>query len=176
MSGPQLVCPGCQASDVSRLLFPQQSPQGDRQTLQEHLLEHGELFHARGTVGQHVGNFLGRLPATEWLGLEESVHLLLVRQGMCLQMTSLQRVERKKKIQVLHAACFLVEGHYCCVMQEVGRLGILRIFDLHTSKARSELKVVLLYSTNVKAIRRFINIPLADFSHVNLRHNNITKL
>jgi hypothetical protein len=29
---------------------------------------------------------------------------------------------------------------------------------------------------NVKTIGGFINIPLADLSHINLRHNNITKL
>jgi hypothetical protein len=39
------------------------------------------------------------------------------------------------------------------------------IFDLHTSKARYELKVVLLHlwRVNVKTIGGFINIPLADF-------------
>jgi hypothetical protein len=39
------------------------------------------------------------------------------------------------------------------------------IFDLHTSKARYELKVILLHlwCINVKAIGGFINIPLADF-------------
>jgi hypothetical protein len=54
----------------------------------------------------------------------------------------------------------------------------MRIFDLHTSKARSELKVVLLHlwRVNVKTIGRFTNIPLADLSHLNLRHNNITIL
>ena len=54
----------------------------------------------------------------------------------------------------------------------------MRIFDLHTSKARYELKVVLLHHwrVNVKTIGGFINIPLADLSHINLRHNNITIL
>ncbi len=39
------------------------------------------------------------------------------------------------------------------------------IFDLHTSKARYELKVVLLHlwRVNVKTIHGFINILLADF-------------
>ncbi len=39
------------------------------------------------------------------------------------------------------------------------------IFDLHTCKARYELKVVLLHlwRVYVKATGRFINIPLADF-------------
>jgi hypothetical protein len=52
----------------------------------------------------------------------------------------------------------------------------LRIFDLHTSKTRYELKVVLLHlwRVNVKTIPRFVNIPLADFSEINLRNNNIT--
>jgi hypothetical protein len=52
------------------------------------------------------------------------------------------------------------------------------IFDLHTSKARYELKVVPvllhLWRVSVKTIGGFINIPLADSSHINLRHNNIT--
>jgi hypothetical protein len=42
----------------------------------------------------------------------------------------------------------------------------MRIFKLHTSKARYELKVVLLYlwRVNVKTtIGGFINIPLTDF-------------
>jgi hypothetical protein len=41
----------------------------------------------------------------------------------------------------------------------------MRIFDFHTSKARYELKVVLLHlwRVNFKTIREFINIPLADF-------------
>ncbi len=56
----------------------------------------------------------------------------------------------------------------------------MRIFDLHTSKARYEMKVVLLpihlWRVNVKSIRRFINIPHADLSHKNLRHYNITML
>jgi hypothetical protein len=41
------------------------------------------------------------------------------------------------------------------------------IFDLHTSKARYERQVVLLHvhlwRVNVKTIRGFINIQLADF-------------
>jgi hypothetical protein len=49
--------------------------------------------------------------------------------------------------------------------------------DLHTSgsKARNELKVVLLHlrRVNVKTIPGFINIPLADLSWINLCHNNI---
>jgi hypothetical protein len=48
------------------------------------------------------------------------------------------------------------------------------IFDLHSSKARYELpvKVVLLHlwHVNVKMIGGFISIPLADLSHMNLRH------
>jgi hypothetical protein len=54
-------------------------------------------------------------------------------------------------------------------MKEVGGWGILRIFDLHSSKARYELKVVLfhLWLVNVKTIRGFINFPLADLSHIN---------
>jgi hypothetical protein len=54
----------------------------------------------------------------------------------------------------------------------------MRIFDLHTSKASYELKVVLLHlwRENVKTIRGFINIPLADLPHINLRRNNITIL
>ncbi len=54
----------------------------------------------------------------------------------------------------------------------------MRIFDLHTNKARYELKVVLLHlwRVNVKTIDGFINIPLADLSLINLRHNNITIL
>jgi hypothetical protein len=50
------------------------------------------------------------------------------------------------------------------------------MFDLHTSKARYELKVVLLHlwRVNVKTIPGFINIPLANLSWENLRHNNIT--
>ncbi len=35
VSGLQLVCPGCRASDVTRLLFPKESPQGDMQMLQQ---------------------------------------------------------------------------------------------------------------------------------------------
>ncbi len=55
---------------------------------------------------------------------------------------------------------------------------IMRIFDLHNSKARYELKVVLLdlWRVNVKTIGGFIDIPLADLPHINLRHNNITLL
>ncbi len=54
----------------------------------------------------------------------------------------------------------------------------MRLFDLHTSKARYELKGVLLHlwRVNAKTIRGFINIPFADLSHINLRHNNITLL
>jgi hypothetical protein len=54
----------------------------------------------------------------------------------------------------------------------------MRIFDLHTSKAGYELKVVLLHlwRVNVKMIGGSVNIPLADLSHINLRHNNITIL
>jgi hypothetical protein len=39
------------------------------------------------------------------------------------------------------------------------------IFDLHTNKARYELKVVILHlwRVNVKTIGGFINIPLTDF-------------
>jgi hypothetical protein len=46
----------------------------------------------------------------------------------------------------------------------------MRIFDLHTSKARNKLKVVLLHiwSVNVRAIGGFINIPLADLPHINV--------
>ncbi len=46
----------------------------------------------------------------------------------------------------------------------------MRKFDLHTSKARYELKVVLLHlwRVNVKMISGFINIPLADLSHSKL--------
>jgi len=41
----------------------------------------------------------------------------------------------------------------------------MRIFDLLTSKARYELKVVLLHlwCVNVQTIGGFINVPLADF-------------
>jgi hypothetical protein len=51
----------------------------------------------------------------------------------------------------------------------------MRIFDLHTSKARYELKMVLLHlwRVNVKTIGGFINIPLVDLSHINMRYNNI---
>ncbi len=50
------------------------------------------------------------------------------------------------------------------------------IFDLHTSNASYEPKVGLLHlwRLNIKTIRGFINIPLADLSHVNLLHTNIT--
>ncbi len=49
-------------------------------------------------------------------------------------------------------------------MKEVGELDIMCIFDLHTSKARYELKVVLLYlwRVNVETICGFINILLVD--------------
>jgi hypothetical protein len=52
----------------------------------------------------------------------------------------------------------------------------MRIFDLHTSKAGYELKVALLHLWRVivKMISGFVNIPLADLSHINLRDNNIT--
>jgi hypothetical protein len=62
-------------------------------------------------------------------------------------------------------------------MKEVGGRDVMRIFDLHTSKARYELKVVLLHlwRVNVKTTGGFSNISLADFlSHINLRHNNIS--
>jgi hypothetical protein len=63
-------------------------------------------------------------------------------------------------------------------MKEVGGWDVMRIFDLHTSKARYdyELKVGLLrlWRVNVKTLGGFIDIPLADLSHINLRHNNIT--
>jgi hypothetical protein len=67
---------------------------------------------------------------------------------------------------------------YCCKMKEVGGRDVMRILDLHTSKARYELKVKLLHlwRVNVKTTGGFINIPLADLSHINLRHNNITIL
>jgi hypothetical protein len=54
----------------------------------------------------------------------------------------------------------------------------MRIFDLHTSRARYELKVVLLHlwRVNVTTIGGFINIPLADLSRKNLRHKKITIL
>ncbi len=57
-------------------------------------------------------------------------------------------------------------------MRYVDEVHILRIFDLHTSNARYELKVVLLYLwlVNIKTIRGFITIP-----HMNLRYNNITR-
>ncbi len=50
-------------------------------------------------------------------------------------------------------------------MKEVGGRDVMRIFDLHTSKARYQLKVVLLHlwRVNVKMIGEFINIPFADF-------------
>ncbi len=48
--------------------------------------------------------------------------------------------------------------------------------DLHTSKARYELKLVLLHlwRVNVKTILGFTHIKSVDYSLVNLRHNNIT--
>ncbi len=64
-------------------------------------------------------------------------------------------------------------------MKEVGGWDKMRIFDLHTSsRARYELKLVLLHlwRVNVTTMGGFINIPLADFSRINLRHNNITIL
>jgi hypothetical protein len=45
----------------------------------------------------------------------------------------------------------------------------MRVFDLRTSKARYELKVVPvlhIWRVNVSMIRGFINIPLADLSHI----------
>ncbi len=73
------------------------------------------------------------------------------------------------------------EGTPCCVLLSrgspllrdercIGGWGILRIFDLHTGKAIYKLKVVLLnfWRVNVKTIRGFMNIPLADLSHINL--------
>jgi hypothetical protein len=52
------------------------------------------------------------------------------------------------------------------------------IFDLNVSKAINELKVVLLqlWRVNVRTVGGFINIPLADLLHINLRHKNITIL
>jgi hypothetical protein len=53
----------------------------------------------------------------------------------------------------------------------------MHIFDFYTSKATIyELKVVLLqlWRVNVKTIGGFTNILLADLSHINFRHNNIT--
>ncbi len=52
----------------------------------------------------------------------------------------------------------------------------MRIYDLYISKARHELKVVLLHiwCVNGKTIGGFMNIPLAELSHINLRHKNIT--
>jgi hypothetical protein len=63
-------------------------------------------------------------------------------------------------------------------MKEVDGRGVMRIIDRDTSKAGYELKVVLLHlwRVNVKTFRGFINIPLADLSHINLRYNNITIL
>jgi hypothetical protein len=47
--------------------------------------------------------------------------------------------------------------------EELGVRDIMRIFYLHTSKDRYELKVLLkLCRLNVKTIGGFINIPLAD--------------
>jgi hypothetical protein len=62
-------------------------------------------------------------------------------------------------------------------MKEVGGWGITRIFDLHNIKDSYD-KVVLLHlgRVNVKTIRGFINIPLADLSQINLRYNNSTIL
>jgi hypothetical protein len=63
-------------------------------------------------------------------------------------------------------------------MKEVVGCDIMRIFDLHTSRARYELRVVLLHlwRVNVTTIGGFTNIPLADLSRINLRLNNITIL
>jgi hypothetical protein len=52
----------------------------------------------------------------------------------------------------------------------------MRMFYLHTSEAKYELKVVLLRVNFNKTIGGFMNIPLADLSHINLRHDNITIL
>ncbi len=53
---------------------------------------------------------------------------------------------------------------------------MISIFYVYTSETRYELKVVLphLCRVNVKTIRGFINILLADFFIDKLRHNNIT--
>jgi hypothetical protein len=63
-------------------------------------------------------------------------------------------------------------------MKIVGGWDVTRIFDLHNSKARYELKVIPhLWRVDVKTTGGFINIPLADFlSHINFRHTNITIL
>jgi hypothetical protein len=58
-------------------------------------------------------------------------------------------------------------------VKELGVRDIMRIFYLHTSKDRYELKVLLmvllkLCRVNVKTISGFINIPLADLSHIKL--------
>jgi hypothetical protein len=54
----------------------------------------------------------------------------------------------------------------------------MRIFDLHTSRARYELNVILIHiwRVNVKSTGGFIYTPLADFffSHINLRHTNLS--
>ncbi len=62
------------------LLLPEQSPQGNRQMLHEHVLEHDGLFHAKGTVDQHAGQHLGRLPNIQRVGLVEHFQLLMVGQ------------------------------------------------------------------------------------------------
>ncbi len=49
--------------------------------------------------------------------------------------------------------------------RSIGGWDAMRIFDLHNSKARYELKVILLHlrRVNVKTTGGFSNIPLADF-------------
>ncbi len=81
VSGPQLVRPGCQAPDVTWLLLSEQSPQSNRQSATA-----GTCIRTR--VGQHAGQHLGRLPATQILGLEEHIQLLVVRKSVALQKTS----------------------------------------------------------------------------------------
>ncbi len=50
-------------------------------------------------------------------------------------------------------------------MKKVGGWDVMPISDLHTSKARYEVKLVLLHlwRVYVKTTGGFINIPLADF-------------
>jgi len=72
-------------ANVTWLLFPKQGSQSNRQPLLEHLLEHDGQFHDSRTVSQHVGQNLGRLPATERLRLVEDIQLLMVRQIVGLQ-------------------------------------------------------------------------------------------
>jgi hypothetical protein len=70
-----------------------------------------------------------------------------------------------KKIQVPHAACFEDEGHQSPQLQEERSRWMRYNVYLHTSKVRYELKVVLLHlwSVNVKTIRGFIDILVANF-------------